>query len=356
MADINQIAEQAWDVMLEQVEDGNFSISDILKAAALKYKNDLKQVESEIYKFDIYAQHKAKLKKMAKIQNIEISDLAKLQEERDAAKAVLKTNIPQTLYKAVFAFQKILNKVLGQEIQMIFVIPQAKKGSAPLMYTITNEDLLSYELASSGELTARYNLSKRKANQMYEQFQATEERKYDEKGLVEAYQESVWRYNKARTKSKENKRYVILCKPTGDWIVFKISALGYLNEGYAAAVILNRASPSFKGVNIEKKVYDFLNSYVMNTDTISGLLQGDVSKNGVEYGIKSAGASALGLNQLEKIADEIIKRPKVGKATLQSLKKKAQTEGTKNVNSLETMLQNTVEEIYGDLIEELSGR
>jgi hypothetical protein len=39
---------------------------------------------------------------------------------------------------------------------------------------------------------------------------------------------------------------------------------------------------------------------------MSGLLKGDVTVGNIEYGIKSAGASTLGLQQMQKIAKQIL--------------------------------------------------
>jgi O-succinylbenzoate synthase len=60
--------------------------------------------------------------------------------------------------------------------------------------------------------------------------------------------------------------------------------------------------------------------FVSQVDNISGLLQGDVSKDGIEYGIKSAGASTLGLAQMKKLAQEILATPGFDKNKLLEVK------------------------------------
>ena len=91
-----------------------------------------------------------------------------------------------------------------------------------------------------------------------------------------------------------------------------ISAEGDIHEAYSAFIILNKATPNFKSSKIEDLVYQFLIgdglvTGVKAVDSASGMLQGDVSKNNIEYAIKSLDASILSLQQIDKLAQEIVK-------------------------------------------------
>ena len=85
-------------------------------------------------------------------------------------------------------------------------------------------------------------------------------------------------------------------------------------------MLLNNETPTFDN-GVERNVEDYMMDHVSDVgqvDSISGLLQGDVSKDGIEYAIKSAGASALGLSQVEALARKIVNQ--AGQYKLEDLK------------------------------------
>jgi hypothetical protein len=95
---------------------------------------------------------------------------------------------------------------------------------------------------------------------------------------------------------------------------------GDINEAYVSFAMLNNEIPTFQE-EMEENVEDYMTdttSGVGVVDNVSGLLQGDVSVNGIEYAVKSAGASTLGLKQVIELATTI--KNKSGRYTEEELR------------------------------------
>lgn len=132
----------------------------------------------------------------------------------------------------------------------------------------------------------------------------------------------------------------------------KVSAEGDIHEAYASFIILNKSTPSFKSSDKEYLVYQFLKYGVANVDNISGLLQGDVSKGNIEYAIKSANASLLSLQQIDKLAQEIVKSK--GRFDINKLKRKKEELRKKGRtrNKFQDKTQEELEELINLIIKE----
>lgn len=341
MADASIIASQAWDIMIDMVSSSDADIEKILRQAAQQYLTEINVLQKDITDFTELLKARSRYTKMVKNGQISDEDIIQLAHTKALIADFLQGDIPARLYNTAFAFQQLLNTVLGQTIKMVYVFP-GKEG--PELYEILNNDLLKFDTSSRHQLVARYNANTKNFQSALKKLELTEKTiNYDPKGLTNTYNETVRRYNISR----EHHNHVVLCKPNGIWYVTKVSSLGDINEAYAAVVILNQPTPTFKN-DLEHNVYDFLMSFVSQVDNISGLLQGDISKDGVEYGIKSANASTLGLAQMKKLAQEIINTPGFDKNKLLEVKQKLASRGRLR-NKIEHMTETTYRELT-DLI------
>ena len=342
MADISAVANQAWDTMIEMVSSGDADIEKILRQAAKQYLDEIEILQIEITDFTALLKARSRYVKMAKSGQMSEYDVLQLSHTRSLISDFLQGDIPKRLYETAFAFQQLLNSVLGQTVKMVYVF-QGKEG--PELYEVLNEDILSFDTSSRHQLVARYNASSKNFQSALKKLELTEKTtNYDPKSLINTYNETVRRYNISR----EHNNHVVLCKPSGVWYVTKVSSLGDINEAYAAVVILNQPTPTFKN-DLEQNIYDFLVGFVSQVDNISGLLQGDVSKDGIEYGIKSAGASTLGLAQMKKLAQEILATPGFDKNKLLEVKQRFAAKG-KLRNKIERVVDDTWDELI-DLIQ-----
>lgn len=220
-------------------------------------------------------------------------------------KEFIKGSVPEELYSSAFDFQHALNEILGQKVQMIFVW-RDKRGHVET-YEFEEKDLLKFDYNKLHQLTGRFaNMSKQLRasltplektliqNDQQEQWLA---------GLQSAFNETSWRYEHG------TKGLVLFKDEMGNWVPFFISAQGDINEGYAAALLSEMNNPENWGSDLEWQVYIFLMEYVANVDNQSGLLHGDITVGNVEYAVKSAGASTLGLAQLKVLAQTIVADP-----------------------------------------------
>lgn len=100
--------------------------------------------------------------------------------------------------------------------------------------------------------------------------------------------------------------YVLWLNPNKHpaWHGAFVSSFGSVNEAYAAAFLRRQFNP----VDTPEDDIEILMNGVLSVTNLAGALEGDISLNGVEYAVKSKGASTLSLNQLLVLADEIINK------------------------------------------------
>lgn len=180
---------------------------------------------------------------------------------------------------------------------MVFVV-EGSEGD-PELYEMTSEEILKFDYSSRNQLTARYNVTTDDLGKSLKKIELTESNlNFSLFGLKATYAEVLERYRISRSQSSR----LLMWKPGGLWKKMTISAEGDINEAYAAFVFLNKTSPSFANNSMEYNIDDFATG-VAAVDNMSGLLRGDVTVDNIEYGIKSAGASTLGLKQMKTLAN-----------------------------------------------------
>lgn len=281
----------------------------------------------------------------------------------------------------VFEFQDALNAFLGQEVRVVFVYTDSK--NTPILYEMTAQGAhnLKAELASrGGGITGRYKFSKKylsqldkdrkgiNANQMSE-----DDLNFDLVGLQQAYRESITRGTYKKNQRKKG-GLLILWQPAGSgWRKMFVSSVGDLNESYAAYFIQNQSDPDFnRGHGIEILLDQFLlgSSYtikngqlvstdsrsVQQVDSVSGLLQGDITKEidgkKIEYAVKSKGASMLSYEQIIATASAIVNMDPVqlSKEYLTTVKQRLADAGT--TRNIATKVEDYVSKTWQDMIDQ----
>lgn len=264
-------------------------------------------------------------------------------KNKDEINTFLISDIPRKIYESSFRFQEDVNAFLEQEIIMTFVYDGAE---GPELYRMKSEDLLSYEYSSGDKLAARYRITQNMLSDttVLEKLKtASDKINYNESGLKSTYREVLDRYRI----SKMHSRHVVLWNLEDEWQGMNVSSEGDIQEAYAGFVLLNKPSPSFNDM-MEIMVRDYMVHGVANVDNISGLLQGDITMGQYEYGIKSAGASVLGLKQMRDLAELIMKDSFSKEKLLQHKDRLAQKGVRRN------KMEQYVEEKYNDIIQDFT--
>ena len=311
----------------------------------------------------------------AKIQNInyiekqryKIKDLIKKEKETEAA--IVQQELEQYHYEMiskkefqdfmtkVFGFQEIVNGVLGQQVQMIYVY--VGRDGSPEIYKISNTgDHLKQSLASKGGgMTARYgSLSKDFLDRHGEKIKNSLNNNGQE-NLDTAYKETVKRGKYSRKKLNIG-FLLVLWKPAQVWLKMKISSLGDVNEAYAA-FYLNMIFNNFifkDSGGLEWLLNTFLlhDEYgVAAVDNISGFLEGDVTIGNIEYAIKSKGATTLSPNQVIDLAKAISALSSPEELTMQyllDLKQEKHDKGVRRnvVEALDPHINKTMDDLFND--------
>lgn len=304
-----------------------------LKIAAINYLNVVNSLNEQITIFQNTLKRQQQIRRSNRSNYNEIDEYI---ENKQQISLFLNSEIPKRLYEESFKFQNILNEFLGQKIQMVFVYEGV---NGPELYNINTMDILKFDYSRSNQLTARYKINQTQLNTSLQKLKMDTVMNFDLEGLKGTYTEALYRYRVSRS---INKRIILWKYPANKWNSMRVSAEGDINEAYAAFVILNRFQPPFNK-DMEENLNDFLIEGVAEVDNISGLLQGDVTANNIEYGIKSLGASALSLKQIIQIANQILAEDFDQQKLLQ-IKQEFQSKG-RTRNKVIKMMQSEVDNL-----------
>lgn len=298
--ELNLIADDVENMIKESVvkevgEEFKISLSQ-LKQGAQAYIREYNSLQREVANFELVLKRQSQLRKANRSTYETIDEYINNKED---ISNFLRSDIPRRLFEASFKFQNLLNMYLGQKVTMVYVFDD---GTGPELYEIKTEDILSFDYSSRNKLVARYNATSKNMQSALTKLQIDEKLNFNMRNLKDTYKEVIHRYRKSRSAGS---KVVLWQVPQKLWHAMKVSAEGDINEAYASFVILNQSSPSFNYSDIEYNIQDFMLKGVAEVDNMSGLLKGDVTKGNIEYGIKSANASTLSLNQIIKLANEI---------------------------------------------------
>lgn len=256
------------------------------------------------------------------------------------------------LMERIFLLQNEVNAFLGQRVQMVYVY---KSGNGEVeLWSIDNtvEDLSLTKASAShgGYFSGRYQLSRKKLKALNAQQLLNET--YNPDGLNLTYKEILLRkkYSKTVTKNPGG-TFIILWNEGDGWHGVKVSSEGVLAEAYAG-FYLNSVVFDPGGTDSDVRIFmTDSNLGAVAVDNASGFLQGDISVNGVEYGIKTKGASAMGYLRIVQEAYNIYQACSEDAPNLQQvlldLKQTLKDEG--NVH-LAKELTSTLEPEIDDLI------
>lgn len=314
--DINVIVDDIWNTLIKAAAQGEKDTNKILHNAANTFLIEYADIRKQLSVLKEMLEQKQKLSKLVLSPNAN-SSVEQLMQIRQDINYILNGPLVRRMYHITDQFQKVLLSVLGRKLTMVVV---HDFGNGPELYEIVDDNLLKFDI-HRGQIVGRYTINEQTLKTSLKKIELDNNFHFDMQNLKATYTETIRRYNISR----EHKNHVVLYKIDGVWNVFKVSAAGDINEAYAAVVFQNREHPTFES-DMEINIQDFLNSFVAEVDNMSGMLAGDITIGNLEYGIKSLGASTMGLKQFETLAKEILA---VEVYDQESLQKKADVLQTK---------------------------
>lgn len=309
------------------------------------------QTQSQYYKA-IQKSKKGKIN--PKTVSADMQDIyEKYLEKQMETKNALASNIPKDYYAAYFKFQSDLLKILGITMETVFMID----GKVADLSNIDMMKVLSFEEGSNRKLSARFAQTKPEIEALYKQVQKTgspldnlmEKFKEFKPTLDSVYNVVLFRYNRSG-----DRRVVLWWYPNTDYdnpSAMKVSSTGDLAEAYMD-VLLNTQKTLNMSVSqgLEYNINEFMTGYVSDVDNVSGFFLGDIN-NGLQstqYAIKSAGASVLGLKQIDLLVSKIVNATDGTDAKLINQIKKMTQGRKRNVmieNKAVTELENLIKQI-----------
>lgn len=210
----------------------------------------------------------------------------------------------KTMMTYILDLQNKINLFLGQKIQMVYTFI-SKNGEVEVYKFNNTVDHLKINRAASsrgGNITGRIKFSPTALKNMEKMLPINN---YDSTSLDKTFGEVYSRASISKSIVNMKGAFYIFWKTNEKWEGSRVTGMGVLGEAYFSFFINEYVFSSF----IEAAVKDYMtnpNYGVQIADSTSGFLQGDISKNGIEYGVKTAGASALGYTDIIKYAKEIV--------------------------------------------------
>ena len=249
------------------------------------------------------------------------------------------------IYKASLAFQDLVNGYIGQEMVITYVATTKSKVGVfniPLREAfaqgLLNIDITSKTYDISMRFKGSFSKLEKLANDVSNAIEKMEAGiPQDQVNVLDnTYKEIVRRFKAYKGENKNGKQVgIILWKPTSKWYKMTPSSLGDINEAYTAYYLQAKDYPPLTG-SLEQTIDTFM-QLVADVDSAAGMLLGDISNEvmGLEYAVKSAGASTLSIKQIKDLANEIV-NSRITKSDLKNLKSADAQKGT---------LRNFIEEL-----------
>lgn len=337
----NSVKEIAEEMVQEAIELSELEMQKLIIPSA----DEVRRAAQELVDYATYLQEK---NSQSLLDNMNLDTEAKVL--KFSTKMVQQREEFTDLMQRVLDFQNISNRFLGQQVQMTFVDINDRTGHVTLYAVDNTVEDLSLDRASKshgGGITGRY-----KKNTISKVAKTIVNSKYNEQSLQSTFSEvySRYRISKNLLRKLRGAAY-ILWKERGKWDGVWISGAGPLGEAYVNFFV----NEYVFGSSIEKNVEDYMlnGKYgAVKADNASGLLQGDVTKGSLEFGVKINGATALGYVDIIKYAKELLEVSDV-KNFLLGLKQKLESEG---VGNMVKPLEHRIDEDVDQLIEALMKR
>ena len=350
--DMTKIVEQTGDQIIDQ--QGKI-FSKKIKEYAQEFLNVITKNKLELEEINNSLQHQKNI--VQAIQRANIDSTYEWRTQIQNRHQMTKRDHYREMITAALKFQNQLNELLDQTVELVYVYQD--QNNNPILYTIDQKSLSAalYYQSNKGKISGRFKENQNKflsyltnltKYQLYEGFNLDY--------FNYTYKQVIWRFNYGHKKKSD---LIMWLNPNfgfhgTKWLKAMVNKQGDIKEAYAS-VILDRQINSVKIFNDEKldnNVHEFMQQ-VAKVDSESGLLKGDVTVGQIEYAIKGASASTLGIQQIIKVAQSILNKTNYIKQDLQKQKKDFHEKaGTRNhIKNLAVDQQKKWNKILGKTIE-----
>lgn len=224
------------------------------------------------------------------------------------------------LLKSVLHFQSSANRFLGHEMKIVYTSTNSNREITLYEIDIDPENLDKVLSFDSYDLNARFrSLTSTKILNSLE-----EKDSYQKEGHLQAlndtYSEVYYRYQRSKAILTMQSSFIILWKQNKRWHKLFVNSAGVLGEAYANYFFHRKTMLTDKEVEEQVRIYAKEMEEVTNAP---GFLQEDVAINAfLSYGIKGEGASIMGISDIIKYAQDMLKNTGQIYTNLINLKKR----------------------------------
>ena len=261
-------------------------------------------------------------------------------------------------YELAMKFQEYLNAALGQEVVTAYVWVGAK--GVPETYLIQDmSDFLKVDVDRYGNVVVRYKNNARLLREHAEKVEKSikqDTKDFNYSLLKSTYKTAFDRYH--GHKRPGGGAYVLWLYPGGNpkWNGVLVSSFGSINEAYTTLLLHQQ----FNASDVPEDNMEQFMSYVLDVTNLSGTLQGDTTVANMEVAVKSNQATTLSIEQLYKMAQDIVQNKLSNFQAIQNylIKKKKQNKDNEHaINvSLKDCLQDIADEYIGGAVASMTGR
>ena len=346
---LNYMDDTLKQATIESIDLTAQQFSNRVKAAAKDFLNKVQSGLSELDTLNqLLERQDILIKKIQKGQDLPASSIEYAEVTKERQKYGIKKDYYKKVITAVLDFQEILNEVLKQKVELIYVY--VDDDNNPQVYNIPEKDLipaLSYDRDGQyvkGRFKEKYVSAFKALLRRTDLIQQADlPKNFNLTYFNYTFKEVLYRYNKG--KKGDEQSLILWLNPyfssyRSKWLKALVSNTGDIKQAYAS-IFLNKEINSIKLFNDQKldnNVHSFMEE-VAKVDDNSGLLAGDVTVGNIEYAIKGVKASTLGMAQVVQLAKKIINGPEAKLYTKEDLLKQ------KSIYQATARTRNTIEEI-----------
>lgn len=222
------------------------------------------------------------------------------------------------IYKTIFALQNVVNRLEGQSIKMVYT---STRGGSLTTILLTPQDfpdgnMFGVDVDRYGKLVLRYNVSE--IEQVVQALKAKQDQNKIITSSIQPKLEALYGEIIRRQKIASSKNSPYLMWQVGKtWYKTKLVNAGDLIEAYTNALITGESNETLLRAlngNFDSQIDALMNGYISQVSNKSGFFEEDVDAgNGQFYGVKSEGASLMGMALIVRLAQVIVTSVDTGK-------------------------------------------
>lgn len=249
------------------------------------------------------------------VQNLSEEQITKFKDIKNR----LQTNRIRNRYLAAFTFDKELTKFKGEVPKKAIFVYNGPDG-IPKSIEMPLEELVNY-MDRHGRIYQNVSALITDTRKELEESMREELNAEHIKQARSAYAGTVNRMNRYwethNETSGQKHKAILMWKINRDWVMAEITNLGVVKEGYVNALMLKHKSDLDKLCGISTGDYPyyshelinvFFENHLKTVTSLAAIVEEDVVTDEFQYAVKGHKASAPGMQQYIKTAQELLKK------------------------------------------------